>query len=136
VTSGDFFEIDSYNALGNLNTQVVPRADRVGSGYLSHRTTAEWFDTSAYVEPPACCRGGDAARGTVEGPGDIYPDLAIGKNFKVREGWRLQFRADAYNFVNHPNWLDPDNILEDTSYGQILNFTNPRTMQLGLKFEF
>jgi hypothetical protein len=136
VTSGDFFEIDSYNALANLNTQVVPRADRVGSGHLSHRTTAEWFDTSAFVEPPTCCRGGNAARGVVEGPGSIYPDLAIGKNFKLREGWRLQFRADAYNFINHPNWLDPDNILEDTSYGQILNFGNPRTMQLGLKFVF
>jgi hypothetical protein len=136
AASGDFLSVTSEAALANLNTQVWPLADRVASPSLSNRSTAEWFNTSAFVAPPPG-RGGLSARGSVEGPGSFTPDVAISKNFNTwKEGWRLQFRAEMYNAINHVNWGDPGTLLGGSNFGQIQSFGDPRTMQLGLKFAF
>jgi outer membrane receptor protein involved in Fe transport len=136
AASGDFLSVTSETALASVNTQVWPRADRVASPSLSNRSTAEWFNTSAFAAPPPG-RGGLSARGAVEGPGSFTPDVAISKNFGVwKEGWRFQFRAEMYNAINHVNWGDPGTLLEGSDFGQIHTFGNPRTMQLGLKFAF
>ncbi len=38
------------------------------------------------------------------GPGYFNSDLAMFKNFQITESKRLQFRIQAYNFLNHPLW--------------------------------
>jgi hypothetical protein len=55
----------------------------------------------------------------------------------VREGMRMEFRAEAFNVFNHPQFDAPDTSLGDGSFGQITGLTNPmRELQLGLKFYF
>lgn len=46
---------------------------------------------------------GTAARNSVVGPGFVDWDMGFGKTFKVTEKSNLQFRADFFNIINHPN---------------------------------
>jgi hypothetical protein len=66
--------------------------------------------------------------------------MALFKEFplsSVREGMRMEFRAEAFNVFNHPQFDAPDTGLGDGSFGQITGLTNPmRELQLGLKFYF
>jgi hypothetical protein len=50
---------------------------------------------------------------------------------------RLQFRADAYNVFNHPNFVAPpsmQNIADSPDFGVLFVARSPRIMQFGLKF--
>lgn len=40
----------------------------------------------------------------IHGPMYFNSDLTLFKNFKIKEGQGLQFRAAAFNYLNHPNW--------------------------------
>jgi hypothetical protein len=44
----------------------------------------------------------------VYGPGYFNSDLSVFKNFNITESKKLQFRIQAYNFLNHPLWSFPD----------------------------
>jgi hypothetical protein len=71
-------------------------------------------------------------------------NLAMIKAFPLTEGTGFEFRAEAYNFINHPN-LSPFgqsgslNMTPTSSqFGQITGKTptNPRTLQVGARFHF
>ncbi len=47
-------------------------------------------------------------RNSVRGPGFFQWDFSMMKNFRIREKTTLQFRADFFNILNHPNFGQPD----------------------------
>jgi Carboxypeptidase regulatory-like domain/TonB dependent receptor-like, beta-barrel len=51
---------------------------------------------------------GDAPRNALRGPGFFQWDFSVMKNFPVTEKLKLQFRADLFNILNHPNFAGPD----------------------------
>ena len=57
-------------------------------------------------------------------------DLGIFKNFQIKESMKLQFRVQAYNFLNHPLWSFPSGTnnltleYEQDASGQLTQ-TNP-----------
>ncbi|MDZ4799718.1 MAG: hypothetical protein SGI92_16290 [Bryobacteraceae bacterium] len=51
---------------------------------------------------------GNAGRNLIQGPGEVNFDLAVYKSFRVREGIRVQFRAEAFNLMNTPNFGVPN----------------------------
>ena len=65
-------------------------------------------------------------------------DLTLGKTFRLpKEGMRLQFRAEAFNLFNHPNFTNPSlSLTSPSTFGEFQNVMDPRTMQLALRFEF
>jgi hypothetical protein len=55
----------------------------------------------------------------------------------VGEGKQFEFRAEAFNVLNHADLGQPDNIIQDATFGKIGSVTNTaRQLQLAGKFIF
>lgn len=65
-------------------------------------------------------------------------DIAVMKNWSAYERYKLQFRAEAFNALNHPSFGQPDSNPGDSNFGEISGIGNipPRVLQGGLKFSF
>ena len=73
-------------------------------------------------------------------PGNKNVNMSLFKEFpmsRFREGMRLEFRFEAFNVFNHPNFAGPDTLFGDGTFGQITFLATPtREVQLGLKLYF
>jgi len=103
----------------------------------------QWFNPAAFTYHPIDGQQGTAARGTFNGPGAIYNDLAVMKNISLyKEGQvKLQFRAEFFNAINWVNLGGPDTGFSPGSIaagniGRIYGAGDPRIMQFGLKLLF
>ena len=129
-------EIDNSNTgRSNLGFGANDRPNVVGSPRLEDRSPNQWFNTAAFALPP---RGsfGDAGRNILDGPGFQNVNASLVKNTRLTEGMSLQFRAEAFNLFNHPNFDLPDNFFGSPTFGQILSAQSPRHIQFGLKLLF
>ena len=100
------------------------------------RSRQRFFDTEAFVRP-AQYQLGNAGRNILIGPGSRNLDLSITKLFTLTEHKALQFRAEAFNATNHPNWGTPGTTLGTAAFGTITSNDNlPRVLQFGLKLIF
>src|SRR4030095_160696 len=100
------------------------------------RSLNRWFNTAAYELQPFGTFG-NTGRTTVIGPGFIQVDAALLKNFRITEGFNVQFRFEAFNAANHPNWGNPDTSVISSNYGRITGMRgNMRELQFGLKLIF
>jgi hypothetical protein len=64
-------------------------------------------------------------------------DSSLSKTFRITERQQLQFRADAFNTFNHPNFASPDNVVGDPSEGQVFSTSiDNRRMQFSLRYSF
>ena len=70
------------------------------------------------------------------GPGLADVDVALEKEVLLHEPLRLQFRADAYNIFNHPNFDLPGRIFGASNFGVITSAEDPREFQFALKLMF
>ncbi|HEX4229613.1 MAG TPA: TonB-dependent receptor plug domain-containing protein [Bryobacteraceae bacterium] len=83
-------------------------------------------------------------RDEIYGPGFQNWNLGLFKKFAINERTGFEFRAEAYNFINHSNWaaigatgglnLNPTS----SQFGEVTNksTTNPRQLQLSLRYFF
>jgi hypothetical protein len=116
------------------------RANRIGDGRLDRdeRTLSRYFDTSAFVNPPAY-QFGNSPRNVLRAPGLVNFDLALSKNFPVTERVRLDFRAEAFNLTNTPAFGFPGATVGTPQFGVIsstLSGTDARQIQFALKLNF
>lgn len=128
-----------WGGLGTLGSSPAPlRTDMVSDpNKNAPHTIAKWFNTEAFVAPPASeVRPGNAPASFAIGPGFQKYDASLFKNFKVNERWRVQFRAEAFNLPNHANWLNPAVGVGGSTFGQITSAREPRKMQMALKVLF
>jgi len=65
-------------------------------------------------------------------------DAALTKSFKLPwEGQTIQFRAEAFNLFNHPNFTNPSLSLQSPlTFGEFQGSMAPRSMQFALRYEF
>ena len=105
----------------------------------------EAFNTAAFARPAAGTFG-NSPRNEWYNPGEQQWDLAIFKHFSMGGMRRIQFRAEMFNFLNHPNlgnihtnslqgqnYADPNN----ANFGRITGKTDSRRdIQLSLRFLF
>jgi Carboxypeptidase regulatory-like domain/TonB dependent receptor len=121
------------------------------SPYLPNPSPGRWLNPAAYVEAPPG-QFGNVGRNTVSTPGLFAIDFEIHKNFRMpyNESHSVQFRFEAFNATNHPNWSAPNgNILAGPvfpgqagttahqGFGVISGTsTNMRQLQLALKYFF
>lgn len=128
------------NTLNNYGGGQRPNwngQDPMFSGPISQRIN-RYFDTSKFTLP-APYTYGNAARllSALRGPGLANLDLSIFKNFTLREGIRLQFRAESFNTMNHPQFSLPNTAIGGAAAGVISTQANlPRDVQFALKLLF
>ena len=120
----------------NINTQTIAQGstqtDALGHSYVAAANFVpynpntvilgnpnEWFNVDMFsLQPFVPCPGttgscstlGDVSRGLLRGPGLINWDFSLVKDTRVRwlgEGGNIQFRAEFFNILNHPNFATP-----------------------------
>ena len=120
------------------------------------RSPDHWFNLGAFT-PPAVGFRGTAGRNIIYGPNLRMLDVSVVKVFHVGERRTLQFRAEAFNLLNHANFDPPSNAQDGeqiftfvpaasgkpasfnptASVGQIFStVTDSRELQFALKFVF
>ncbi len=110
------------------------RANLVGDPRVDNPTIDRWFNTSAFRQPDPFTYG-SAGRNILDGPGRREFDFSLMKVFSFTERHRLQFRAEFFNFFNHPNYGLPNAQVGNTAFGTIRAADN-REMQFALKYVF
>jgi hypothetical protein len=76
-------------------------------------------------------------RGSIYSPGFQDWNLGLFKAFAVTEKTGFQFRAEAFDVNNHPNWSGPGENPTSSSFGKVTSKTGlARTLQLSLRYYF
>ena len=70
----------------------------------SGRGSQQYVNGNCFTAPSAVGQSGPALLPVVYGPRYFNWDMALFKNFKISESKNLQFRIQAYNWLNHPLW--------------------------------
>ncbi len=121
------------------------------------------FNPAAFTDPPTDpstgnpSRQGDVPRNLLRGFGAVQWDLAVHRDFLVREPVHVQFRAELFNVLNHPNFGPPSGLLGEGGFGlssqmlggslnsgnlgggalsSLYQIGGPRSVQLALKLLF
>jgi hypothetical protein len=133
--------IGGANVNTGLKTVYSEPPDNNGtSAKISNPSIYRWFNTSVFSNPAAFTIG-NAGRTLpdVRNPGVTSADLSLFKNnyFGAENRYNVQFRLEAFNALNHPQFSGPDTNLNDTTFGVISSTAvSPRQVQLALKFLF
>ena len=125
-------------ATNSLNNGQGSRPDLVPgkNGHLASPTINQWFDPTAFTQQQGFLYG-NAGRNILFGPGRYNLDMSLFKDFVIREQKMFQFRADAFNITNHPQFNLPNATIGSTSAGIITSTVgSPRQLQLALRFQF
>ena len=145
--------VTGINQSGNGDTRIpdVPLLNPNFTGPVilgvdGFKKTGKYFDPNAFLLP-ATGTFGNVARGRFTGPGFWNLDMSLFKRIPLKEKLNLQFRAEAFNILNHANFNSPiaGNVVFDTgdlskyagSAGTITETANrERQIQLALRLEF
>ncbi|HWZ51442.1 MAG TPA: TonB-dependent receptor [Granulicella sp.] len=135
LTSGQPFDITSQLTTlpGGGSASVAPGnvADRVGPTIYT-KTLHQWMSPSSFTSAPAVSfngggyvftRPGTLGRNQVFGPSYRNMDLSLFKNVPIKDGVVGQFRAEAFNLMNTPEFTNPngnlDTLGQQGGFGQI-----------------
>jgi hypothetical protein len=136
-------------ALTVSNSQPLPTygAQRPNlTGTLTRNNGANWL-SQYFADPQVAVTPAQYAIGTapreissVRAPGTATTALSLFKQFAlpfIREGSLLEFRAEAFNALNHPQFSAPNLTVGSSAFGQVTSQANsPRQVQLALKLYF
>lgn len=105
-------------------------------------TPQYWYDPCAFSAPAAGTYG-NLGRNTSIGPGVQDVDIALEKNFKVRETGYVTFKAEMFNVLNHTNLGLPNTAALNSSgnpnpSGGLISYTttSSRQLQFALRIGF
>ena len=121
---------DNANVLGN-----VDRPNLVGDANSGPKTVQRWLNVSAFQLAPIGTFGNEG-RNNLIGPGLINLDAVLSRNFQVVERLSLQFRAEAFNLANHPNFDLPAQTFGVPGFGSLISAEAPRQLQFAIRARF
>ncbi len=120
------------------------RPNLVGNPHLAHKTLTEFFNTAAFAPQPVGTIG-TVQRNSLFGPHFRHFDVSLFKDFPLTGRMNLQFRAEAFDVTNTPNWFINNNggngstQLGNAAFGTVAgtdpNYV-PRELQFALKLQF
>lgn len=139
MSSGE--PIPLYSDVDNSSSGVgMDRPDLIGNPYLPGgrsrgQKVAEWLNPAAFAENTPGTFG-NVGRNRFTGPGYASTDLALQKEFRITERFATQFRAEAFNALNHPNLANPSGDLLSGNFMTINSAFDPRILQGALRLRW
>jgi hypothetical protein len=126
---------------GHCGPDVVPGKDPKNAP-PGGRRPAEWFDTSAVTFPHVLPNGfgtpGNLGLQALNRPGQRSVDVSLFKAIPITERIAVQFRAEAFNLANTPQWGEPNSQQGNPAFGQITSTQSgtERHVQFALRVSF
>jgi hypothetical protein len=125
----------------NNGFQTTCRADLAsdpflgGSGLATPRWSVAAFDwpNNTAKHPAQAPRLGSAGPGTIQGNGFVNFDLSVRKDIPINERFRLEFRFESFNALNHTNFSNPTTAVDSPNFGRTFSAASPRLNQFGMK---
>ena len=103
--------------------------------YLSTGNPVYYLNRAAF-QTQAAGTFGNLGRDVLVAPGAINFDVAFSRTFHLKERWRLEARAEAFNAINHTNFNAPGSGLTSSNFGVITSAGDPRILQFAMKLRF
>jgi hypothetical protein len=132
--------------ISGANNFVATRPNSTGQGAkLANPTVQEWFNTQVFVNPPDWTFGNvGPVLPNARTPGVNNVDFSVAKTTTIHERWQLQIRGEAFNALNHPNFLPPNTTFvpgtnglnSSSTFGEITSDRGPRVLQVAMKLIF
>ena len=145
---------DCFNSGGDFNLDGVrndrpnaavnhytPSHDQWANGW-GNQFTFDGSQTGGFFTAPCLGCNGNLGRNTFVGPSYVSWETSLFKNVKITERVNMQFRAEAFNVLNHTNFQLPGSggatnmRTNSPTFGQAGGTFNPRNLQFGLKLSF
>jgi hypothetical protein len=104
-----------------------------GKTNLGHQS----YLSPASFQAPAWGEFGDAQPGVVRNPKEVAFNIALDKNFPIKESAFFKLRIEAFNLFNHPNtilqgtWAGPT-----STFGDVIGAGDPRQMEFSGRIVF
>ena len=118
------------------NQGLSARPDRKPNATLEGaKTVKQWFNTAAF-QAPAPGHFGNTGTGILRGPALLNLDTALYKEFHIRENNFFEFRAEAFNTLNHTNFSGVNATFGSSAFGNVTSATDPRVLELALRYKF
>lgn len=125
---------------GNQRPNVVPGVSLIPPG---GQTLNAWINRAAFAVPTPFTWG-NAGRYIARGPGEWEDELALSKRTPISDRFTLNFRAEAFNLFNHPNFGNPNANFSSGAFGRITSILNTgptgtggtRKIEFMLRLEF
>jgi hypothetical protein len=105
-----------------------------------------WINPKAFTTPAPGTLSG-TLRNNIPGPGFFQLDMALSREFRIREGYRFEVRGEAFNLTNSfragislPSLQAGASGINTTfgtpTFGQVTSALDPRILQMAMKFSF
>jgi hypothetical protein len=106
-------------------------------------STGTYFETAVFQPAAVGTFAPRDSRNVVSGPGFQSFNAAMQKRFQVipgHENHAVVFKAEAFNYTNHPNWDNPDVNPTSSTFGKVTSkgttYASDRQFQFSLRYEF
>ncbi len=140
----------SRTGLGNDRpNQLLPNPDATNPVCSNSAICVQFLNPAAFSTSIPVGSYGNVGRNAVRGPGTFNFDLELRREFAITERFRLQAIADAFNLLNHPNFvgaISPGGTVAafttmttnaaSSTFGQPQAAFDPRILQFALKLSF
>jgi hypothetical protein len=115
-----------------------PVVQTYASDFRSRSTLRAVVDAkgNVIIVNPATGTLGTLSPRPLVGPGFYNLDLNIVRTLVLREGWKLQIRADANSVTNTPQWGDPNLNINSLNFGNITTAGGNRIVTLQARISF
>jgi len=145
VTTGKDQSLSGLN--NDRPVQILPDPLASSHGCATTSPCYQWINPSAFT-PNAIGAYGTLGRNAIRGPGNVNLDLGLIRMFKITERFSVQARAEAFNILNHTNFVGSISPaggatynmltvnLSSSTFGQPQAAFDPRILQFALKVFF
>ncbi len=140
-TGSPFGVVEQTNTTSSFSDSLRPNVvgdPNLPSDRSRGQKVAQWFNVAAFAAPAAYTFG-NAGKTVAYGPGAIFMDLSILRDFRFMERHQVEFRTEMLNFINRPNFAIPVVQQGNAAFGSLTSLApgnQNRIIQFGLRYSF